>query len=142
VAILRTPEVTSAAVTALAADATLTTLLGSAKVYTHVPEQTTAPYVAVIGGHETVWAEVYDSTGDDGARQVDVEATIVSSYFGTKEMDDISSRVVAVLTTQSSWASVTKFQVAEFVESLRPDVLDVNGVLFRVRTVICRVFTA
>ena len=102
------PDVVNAAVDALVADATLTTLLGgTAKVYTYVPETTQPPYVLVQGGREIPWAERFDATGDDGARDVQVTTVAVSRYRGTKEADDITARILTVLLTVATWSGVS-----------------------------------
>lgn len=133
--------VTNAGIDALTADATLTALLGgTAKVYNHVPQGTAAPYVVGMGGEEAPWAEVFDETGDDGARQVDFEARVVSAYEGTKELDAIVSRVLALLTTPASWTGVSGFAGLMFVRNTRPNVIEWNGVLYFERYCVVRVF--
>ena len=59
----RVPDVVAAAVTALQADALLSTLLGGAKAYTHVPQGTDPPYVMVLGGDELPFAVTFEQFG-------------------------------------------------------------------------------
>ena len=132
--------VTNAGIDALVADATLSGLLGGAKVYNHLPQNTAAPYVMGLGGEEAPWAEIFDETGDDGARQVDFEARIVSAYEGTKELDTIASRVLAVLTTPSTWSGLSGFSASVFLRHTRPTVIEWNGVLYFERWCVVRVF--
>jgi hypothetical protein len=143
----RVPDVVAAAVTALQDDATLTTLVGSGHVQTHIPQGTDPPYVWVMGGDELPWALTFaqftDTTvsdgGDNGARTVDVRATCVSTYRGSKQVEDMASRVLEVLTTDATWATVTGFQVADFVRNVALQPENVNGVLWFYREVTVRV---
>ena len=139
----RVPDVVNAAVDALRDDSTLETLLGGEKVYTHVPEKTATPYAMVMGGDEIPWAETLDDEddGDSGGRQVDVIVQCASQYRGSKEVDDIASRVMAVLTDGSTWAAVAGFQVALFIRNASNPPIDLNadGVLWFVRLVTVRV---
>jgi hypothetical protein len=153
VAASRVPDCVNAAVDGLKADATLIAagLLGSAKVYTHVPQGTDAPYVLIIGGDEVPWAETFTMEsfvspattdgGDSGGRMVDVVAQIVSVYRGSKQVDDVASRVLEVLTDVDTWAGVTDFQLAQFIRNQAQPPIDLNndGLMYFVRLVTVRV---
>lgn len=133
------PTVVNAAVDALAADSTLTTLLGAAKVYTFVPDNTTAPYVWVVGGREVPWAVSF-GTMDDPGREVEVLVDVISAYRGTNQVDTIVSRVVTVLMTASTWTGVTGFAGMAFGSIDRPVREVVNGVVYVWRTVTVKVW--
>lgn len=145
----RIPDVMAAAVTALRADASLSTLLGGAKVYTHVPQGADAPFVALLGGDEVPWGvtftEFADITvsngGDNGGRACDVLAQCVSAYRGTEQVDGLASQVLEVLTAPGTWSGITGFQLADFVRNsaLPPTDLFGTGVLYFLRTVVVRV---
>jgi hypothetical protein len=137
----------NAAVDALKGDTTLDTLLGSAAVYTHVPQGTDPPYAMVMGGDEVPWAITMDMGGDDGdngGRQVDVTVQCVSTYRGSLQVDAIAARVMELLTDASTWTSspaVTGYQLAEFIRNIAQPPVDLNsdGVLWFVRVVTVRV---
>lgn len=122
----RIPDVTNAAIDALKADATLigSTLLNGSKVYSAVPEDTILPYVWVLGGREGIWAEGFN--GDD-SREVDIDVFAISKYRGTKEVDDIISRVMVVLDTDATWAGVSGYAGHTFVENREPAPSEVAG---------------
>lgn len=113
---LRSTDVMNAAVDACRADATLTTLTGSAasKVYAHVPADTPFPYVVLLAGQEQPVLESFD---DDSARYVDVRVFVASHAAGTKELNDIMDRVVEILTSSSTWAGVSGITAWRFVEA-------------------------
>ena len=147
----RVPAIVNAAVDALKLDATLITLLGSGKAYTNVPANTDPPYVLVMGGDETPWAEMFaqDSMvspgetdgGDAGGRQVDVVVQCVSTYRGSSQVDDMASRVMEVLTDTDTWSGVADFQLAQFLrnEWQPPIDLAADGTLWFIRRVYVRV---
>jgi len=147
----RVRDVVNAAVDGLKADAALLVLIGPAtKVDTHIRQGTDTPYTMVLGGDEIPWAPVLLQTlgspldtdgGDDGGRQVDVIVQCVSTYRGTKEVDQIADRVMTVLTDDGTWRLVTGFQLSEFVRNqFQPPVdLNADGVLWFVRLVTVRV---
>jgi hypothetical protein len=151
VAASRVRDCVNAAVDALKFDTTLTTLLGSAKVYTHVKQGTPTPYTLVMGGDEIPWVVTLECSsfgspattdgGDSGGRQVDVLVQCVSTYQGSAEVDGVASRVMEVLTDSATWAAVTAFQLAEFVRNTAQPPVDLNadGVLWFVRVVTVRV---
>jgi len=135
---LRSRDVVNAAVDALRADATLTTLLGgTSKVYTHVPQDTEAPYVLVMAGREAPVLETFD---DDASRSVEVMAMTVSTYRGTKEVDAVSDQCADTLTTHATYAGLAGYTANRFVEAERPTVEDVDGTLFYQRRVIVAVW--
>ena len=148
----RVPDVVNAVVDNLRADSTLTGLLGTAKVYTHVPQGTTYPYALVMGGDEVPWADVFSATsdtspdemdgGDSGSRQVDVLVLCASKSRGSAQVDDIASRVMAVLTDVDTWSGVTGFQLAQFIRNQGQPPIDLSndGDMYFVRTVTVRVF--
>lgn len=144
----RMPDVVEAAVSALQADAALTTLLGGAKSYTHVPLNTDPPYALVMGGDEVPWAVTqvqelgtFDDGGDNGARACDVWVQCASTYRGTKQVDGIASRVLEVLTDEGTWYGIDGFSLVEFVRNsfTPPQDLYAVGVLWFQRLVIVRV---
>jgi hypothetical protein len=135
---LRVPDVANAAYDALVADTTLTTALGGAKVYAYVPEDTTSPYVQVLGGREAPWAT--EAGADDSSRTVDVDVDIWSTYRGTKEPDDLGARVHTVLMLDASWASVTGYAGVLFQESPRPITEFIEGRVWTRRRVTVRVY--
>lgn len=145
----RIPDVVAAAVTALAADATLIGLLGGAKAYTHVPQNSDPPWVWVLGGDEVPWAVTFAETdspadyGDSGGRQCDVLVQCASTYRGTKEVDGIADAVMQVLTDNDTWSATALFgfQVAEFVRNsaLPPADLFGDGRQWFQRAVVVRV---
>lgn len=145
----RMPDVVAAAVAGLAADPTLVTLLGGPKAYTHVPQNTDPPYVAVLGGDEGPWAVTFTAfadvtvsdSGDSGGRTCDVLAQCVSTYRGTDQVDSVASQVMAVLTDAATWSGVSGFQMADFVRNsaLPPSDLFGDGKLWFQRQVVVRV---
>ena len=132
------PSVVNAAVDALAADATLTTLLGSAKVYTFVPDNTTAPYVWVVGGREVPWGPTFGAASATG-REVEVLVDVVSAYRGTSQVDSLASQVITTLVAPGTWAGVTGWSHVAFSSIERPIREVVNGVVYVWRTCIVRV---
>lgn len=137
----RVGDVTNAAVDALRGDSTLTTLLGgSSKVYTHVPETTTAPYVVVTGGLEQAWSPAFGA--DDPGRQVDVTVLVVSGYRGTWEVDGLMAQVLTRLLTEASWSGVSGFAAVQFVTNAAPTIEIVNGVVYYSRLGTVRVLVA
>lgn len=135
---LRVPDVADKAYDALAADATLTTLLGgTSKVYSHVPEDVAPPYVIVLGGREAPWAR---ETNDESTREVDVDADVWSNYRGTKEVDDLGHQVATTLLAHASWSSLSGYAGVLFVESPRPIQELIEGVLWVRRRVTVRVY--
>ncbi len=132
---LRVGDVVDKAVDGLQADTTLTTLLGgTSKVYVYVPEDTTSPYVQVLGAVERPWAEV---TNDDTSREVDLDVDVWSAYRGTKEVDDVSSRCVVTLRTASTWSGLSGYNDARFMQSERPiQELIGNEIWYRRRTTV------
>ena len=137
----RVRDVVNAAIDGLRANGALTTALGSAKVYTHVPENTSPPYCWVFGGDEIPWAITLDDgdSGDSGGRQVDVLVNCVSRYRGTSQVDELASLAMIVLTTSSTWSGVSDFQLAEFVRNQMQAPTEVEGEMWFVRTVTVRV---
>lgn len=132
----RVPDVVNAAVDALVAETALTTLLGGAKAYTHVPKGTDPPYVLVLGGDEVPWATgfvcqdgspIVTDSADSGGRQVDVIVQCVSTFRGSAEVDDIASTVMDVLTDNATWSGVTGFQITQLVRNLAQFPQDVFG---------------
>lgn len=134
---LRSRDVVNAAVDALSADATLTTLLGTSKVYTHVPQGTEAPYVLLMAGREAPILETFD---DDASRSVEIMAMVVSTYRGTKELDAIADQCTATLTAHATYAGISGYTANRFVEAERPTVEDVDGTLYYQRRVIVAVW--
>lgn len=132
------PTVINAAVDALVADSTLTGLLGTAKVYTFVPDNTVAPYVWVVGGREVPWGVAFGGAAQTG-REVEVLVDVVSAYRGTNQVDTICSRVLTVLLTPTTWSSVTGWSHVAFSSIERPIREVVNGVVYVWRTCIVRV---
>ena len=147
----RVRDCVNAAVDALKADAGLLALVGAAtKVDTHIRQGTDTPYAMVLGGDEIPWAPVLIQTlgspldtdgGDDGGRQVDIIVQCVSTYRGTKEVDQMADRVLTVLTDDDTWRLVDGFQLSEFVRNAFQPPIDLNadGVLWFVRLVTVRV---
>jgi hypothetical protein len=135
----RIPDVFDAAVDALRADATLTgsTLLNGAKVYSLVPEDTVPPYLWIMGGREVIWAEAFRS---DDAREVDIDAIAISKHRGTKEVDDIISRVIEVLDLPATWASVSGYAAHTLVENRAPAFAEMAGEIWIERSVQWRVW--
>lgn len=111
---LRSPEVLNAAIDALTADATLTTLTGAAKTFTHVPADTAAPYVIVLPGLEE---GAFESFEDDTPRNVEIIVTCVSVYPGAKELTDITARVATVLMASTTWAGLSGLMAWRFVRA-------------------------
>jgi hypothetical protein len=134
----RVPDVLNAAVDALIADATLigVGLLNGAKVYSSVPEDTVPPYLWVMGGREVIWAEAFRS---DDAREVDIDAIAISKYRGTKEVDDIISRVIEVLDTPATWAGVSGYAGHTLVENRAPAFAEMAGEIWIERSLQWRV---
>lgn len=133
----RVSGVTNAAIDALGADGTLTTLLGTSKVYSFVPEDTAAPYVVVLGGREDPWVE---STSDVSGRAVDVEVVAVSTYRGTKQVDEIIDQCLTTLTADAAWSSLTEYAGVLFVVNERPTMELVDGRIWYQRRATVRVF--
>ncbi len=108
----------------------------------------------VLGGDEIQWGVTFVEAGigsplgtdggDSGGRQVDVIAQCVSTYRGTKEVDEIADRVMRVFTDDSTWAVIAGFQLAEFVRNAFQPPIDLNadGTLWFVRLVTVRVTLA
>jgi hypothetical protein len=155
----RVPDCVNAAVDALKASTTLTVMLGGAKVYTHVVQNTPAPYVFVMGGDELPWAEsmecqsvmgspgsptVTTDGGDHGSRQVEVWAQCVSTERGSLQVDAMASEVLTVLTDPWSWSGISGFEVVEFLRNgfVPPAPLGTDATLWFVRTVQVRVIVA
>lgn len=114
----RVSDVTNAAIDALVADATLKAALGgTAKVYSHVPEDTVPPYVVVLGGQELPW--VFASQDDTG-RDVELEVVAVSAYRGTKEVDALINLALLVITDPATYGSVSGFALVRFDRNSRP----------------------
>jgi hypothetical protein len=134
----RVPDVLNAAVDALKVDATLigVGLLNGAKVYSSVPEDTASPYVWVLGGDEAPWAEVFRS---QDARQVDLDIVAISNYRGTKQVDDIISRVMEVLDTAATWSGVSGYAAHEFVKNNKPGAAELAGEVWFERMLTWRV---
>lgn len=88
------PALTEATVTALANDGEILTLLGGARVWVNVPQETTPPYLWVLAGDEVPEAR---SMSNRMRRMVDLEVTAVSAYRGTAEIDALLSRVIELL---------------------------------------------
>jgi hypothetical protein len=136
--ISRIPDVFDAALEALKADATLigSTLLNGAKVYGAVPEDTIPPYVWVLSGDEVPWAEAFRS---HDPRQVDIDIVAISKYRGTKQVDDIISRAMAVLDTAATWAGVSGYAGHEFVINRKPAFTEIGGEVWIERNLLWRV---
>jgi len=143
VAASRVRDCVNAAIDALKVDSSLLALLGADKVHTHIKQGTDPPYTLVMGGDEVPWAVTFamGDSGDNGSRQVDIIVRCASTYRGSLQVDSIASRVMEVLTDDSAWASVSGFQVSEFVRNaFQPPVdLDNAGVLWFERFVTVRV---
>ena len=135
---LRVGDVADKAYDALAADSTLTALLGgTSKVYSLVPEDTTTPYVHVLGGREAPWAP---ETNSYVTREVDVDVDVWSAYRGTKEIDDIGSQIVTTLLAVTSWTGLSGFAYVWFVGTERPTQEFIEGLSWYRRRVTCRVY--
>jgi hypothetical protein len=134
----RIPDVFNAAIDALIADATLigSTLLDGPKVYSAVPEDTIPPYLWVMGGREVIWVESFLS--HDG-REVDIDAIAISKYRGTKEVDDIISRVIEVLELPATWSGVSGYAGHTLVENRAPAFVEMAGEIWIERSVQWRV---
>jgi hypothetical protein len=139
-ATLRSAELTAAAIAALKANGALTTALGGQKVYSNVPEGTSAPYILMGGTEETPWAEIFDNTGDDGARECTLWFEAVSTFQGLDEVESLTALAVAVLTTPASWSSVPRFSVAEFFQAQQPLTVELDGVIYLTRPCAVKVF--
>lgn len=135
----RLNDCVNAAVDALAANSTLTTLLGTAKVYTYVPEDTAPPYVYVWGGQELPWAEALGGASAVG-RQVDVEVVVVSAYRGTKQMDEVIDQCLEVLLADTPYSSVSGYAGVQFVSCERPYTEHIEGRIFFSRRAVLRVY--
>ena len=134
-------DVVNAAVDALAADATLISLLGGAKCYTNVPDNTAPPYCWVTGGREVPWAVAFGQIDDPG-REVEVLVDVVSAYRGTNQLDTIVGRIVTVLGTATTWTAVPGFSAVAFASIERPVREVVNGVVYVWRTCQVRVWVS
>jgi hypothetical protein len=134
----RVPDVLNAAVDALIADATLigVGLLNGAKVYSSVPEDTVPPYLWVMGGREVLWAESFRS---HDPREVDIDAIAISKYRGTKEVDDIISRVIEVLDMPATWAGVSGYAGHTMIENRAPAFAEMAGEIWIERSLQWRV---
>jgi hypothetical protein len=141
VAASRVSDVVNAAVDGLKADATLigASLLNGSKVYTHVEQGTTTPYCVVLGGDEAPWSDTFGE--DNGGRTVDVLVQCVSTYKGSKQVDDIASQVMAVLLDSDTWSGLSGYGAEQFVRNAAQFPVDLNsdGVLWFVRVVTVRV---
>jgi hypothetical protein len=137
----RVPDVVNAAVDGLRADATLisASLLNGSKVFTHVEQGTTTPYCVVLGGDEAPWSETFGE--DNGGRTVDVLVQCVSTYKGSKQVDDVASQVMETLLDSDTWSAVDDFGAVQFVRNTAQLPVDLNadGVLWFVRVVTVRV---
>lgn len=133
----RVNDIVNAAVDALKGDATLTALLGTAKVYSFVPEDTAAPYLLVTGGTETAWVEAFQQF--DG-RQIDCRILVVSAYRGTYEVDTLMSRVLTVLLTETAWRGITGYAAHGFLVNDAPVTEVVNGIVYFSRLATIRVW--
>lgn len=135
----RIPDVVNAAVDALKADATLigASLLNGSKVYTHVPENAVAPWLVVLGGQETPWAE---SQNDDDDRECQVDVVAVSKYRGTTQVDAIISRAIDVLTTHGTWTGVTGYAGCAFVINRAPVPSEIGGEMWFERSATVTVY--
>ena len=113
------PVLTAVIVAALVGDATLTTLLGGAKVWVNVPDNTHHPYLWVVGGREV---PIEPTFARKSRRLVQVLVTAVSSQRGTAEVDSLTSRVIDVMAPDGTpGPAVTGFNdVWEFVENREP----------------------
>jgi hypothetical protein len=144
----RMGEIVTAAVTALRAATPLTTILGSAKVYTHIPQDTQAPYVLVVGGDETPWATAMSMSddGDNGGRSCDVTAFCYSAFRGSDQVDSMAHEVMEALLGSVSapltaWDAVSGYQVVAFVGNRMAPPTDLtDGRMWFQRTVTVRVF--
>jgi hypothetical protein len=135
----RIPDVYNAGIDALIADATLigSSLLNGAKVFGSVPEDTIPPYLWVLGGREVIWAEGFNQ---DDSREIDLDAIVVSKYRGTKEADDIISRVMVVWDTDATWAGVSGYAGHTFVENREPAFAEIAGEVLIERALKWRVY--
>lgn len=117
------PALVAAAVTALAADATLLAALGgTAKVYVNVPDDTQAPYLWVLGGTETPMPETQARLR---RRIVALLVSAVSAHRGTAQLDALLSRVIEVLEAQPA---VTGYSAQWwFRENAEPQRMDEDG---------------
>lgn len=135
---LRSTDVINAAIDALGADATLIALVGTAKVFTHVPAETPMPYVIVLPGREAPTLESFDN---DSARTVDVLVTCLSNYAGSKQLSDIVDRVAEVLTTTATWTGVSGITAWRFSEATPTGAMDgQDGRIVYERTVTVQVW--
>lgn len=137
---LRALDVTNAAIDALRADSSLTTLTGAAttKAYTNVPEDVAPPYVEVLSAAEDEWAV---ETNDDDGSVCELVVNVFSAYRGTLELDQVANRVLQVLTAEATWASVSGYAGWRFAGSPAPtDQQMVNGQVYRRRVLRLRVF--
>lgn len=135
------------AVDTLKADAGVLAILTTAKVYTHVPQTTDAPYLMVLGGDEVPWAETWEvgsDSGDSGGRQVDVAVRCVSQYRGSAQVDDLADAVMTALIDRDAWSALSGFQLVQFVrnQSQPPSDLSSDGVMWFERVVTVRVTLA
>lgn len=117
------PALVAAAVTALAADATLLAALGgTAKVYVNVPDDTQAPYLWVLGGTETPMPETQARLR---RRIVALLVSAVSAHRGTAQLDALLSRVIEVIEAQPA---VTGYSAQWwFRENAEPQRMDEDG---------------
>lgn len=145
----RVQDVLNAGIDALKADATLTalTLASGSKVFSFVPQGTSAPYAMAYAGDEVPWVETLEEDDDDGdnaSRQIDLVVQCVSTYQGQKQVNDIADRVMAILLDAATYAAVVGFELAHFVRNAGQPPADLNndGVLWFVRVVTVRVVLA
>lgn len=133
----RLADVTAAAITALRADTGVLALLGSAKVYSYVPEDTGSPYCWVVGGAEALWA---DSMRNHDGRTVDIEVECWSAYRGAKEVDDLADAVVTCLAADASWSGVSSYTGSQFVRCDRLTTQLIESREWFMRRVVVRVW--
>lgn len=133
----------TAAVDALVGDGTFVGLLGGAKVFTHVPQKTPAPYAIVFGGDETPWVVDFAAGGasDNGARQVEVLVQLTSVFQGQSEVNGLASQVMATLLDDAPWSALDGFSLVEFVKNAGQPPIDLmsDGVIWYTRFVTVRV---
>lgn len=133
-----------AAVAALKGSSALVAALGGQKVYSNIPEGVSAPYILLSGTSEVPWAEVFASSGDDGARECQFGFEVISNAQGLDEVESLSGLAVAALLppegTASPFASVARFSAATFVLADQPQPVEVNGVIYLTRPCAIKVF--
>lgn len=117
------PGAIQAVVARLAADATLTGLLGTPKVYSRPPQGIAPPYVWVLSGEEVPNNEIGRTFG----RRATLDLLVVSRYEGTEELDAIASRLMELLDNERLELPGYGFGRFEFVRLDRPVVEDLNN---------------